>query len=70
MTVFTVIGVLWFWMLCFEIGHFIGWASEEGGRLLSIFARVLLGSRETDRIAHAVILDLQRATSRGKGTPE
>lgn len=55
MTAFTVIGVLWFWMLCFELGYALGYLADEAALLLKV--------RGHSKQIHALHLQLEALTA-------
>jgi hypothetical protein len=57
MTVFTIIGLLVFWLACFELGHFLAWAVDTDGIVMAC-ARVLVGSEMLEQSLRAFLAGL------------
>lgn len=57
MIAFTILGLLVFWWLCFEFGHFLAWAANTDGIVMTC-ARILVGSEELEKCMRAFIVSL------------
>jgi hypothetical protein len=57
-SVFTLIGLLFFWCACFRLGYLLGWCADSDGILVGV-ARVLVGMDEIRVSMHDLIPVLQ-----------
>lgn len=57
MIAFTILGLILFWWICFELGYFLAWAAAADGILMAL-ARVLVGTEELEKSMRAFIVGL------------
>jgi hypothetical protein len=55
MIVFTTMGLLWFWLGCFEMGRFLAWAADTDGIVMAC-ASVLFDCRKLAKSARDCIV--------------